>query len=47
MNDSSVKKLNPEISVQNQRNEYKKVEGEVSMMKNRVMLLRQQLEKEK
>ncbi len=45
MNESSVKRLNPEISVQNQRNEYKKIESEVSTMKNRVTLLRQQLEK--
>lgn len=41
------RKINPELSVMNEKNELKKLEGNVDTMRNRVELLRLQLQKEK
>jgi hypothetical protein len=44
---SESRKINPELSVLNEKNQLKKVETNVDTMKNRVELLRLQLQKEK
>lgn len=43
----TIKRNNPEFSVINEKNELKKIDNNVGVMKNRVELLRQQLQKEK
>lgn len=45
--EQAIKKNNPEFSVVNEKNELKKIDTDVGIMKNRVELLRQQLQKEK
>lgn len=44
---SEKKGINPELSVLNEKNQLKKLEGNVGTMKNRLELLRMQLQKEK
>ena len=44
---SSSLKINPEISVTNEKNEVKRQREQVQTMNNRVQMLRQQLQKEK
>ena len=42
-----MSRINPQLSVLNEKNQLKKLDGNVGAMRSRVELLRQQLQKEK